>query len=141
VSSLAVAGGRVVQSMGRAGDLGPWAVRLGDRPGPGVVGIVALAGLAYVSAGLSSILGLAGWMLAGSSALVVGAGVARGVFEAAGERVVAVGFVGGTAAVLAGSAVHAPGEAATAAGTFVVAAALHALVGRGSSTRSHRPGA
>ncbi|MEM6927909.1 MAG: amino acid permease, partial [Myxococcota bacterium] len=80
VSSLAVAGGRVVQSMARAGDLGSALARLGERPGPGVAAISLLAGAAYGVAGLPEILGVAGWMLAGSSTLVVGAGLWHGVY-------------------------------------------------------------
>lgn len=142
VSSLAVAGGRVVQSMARAGDLGTAMVRLGDQPGPGVAAISALAGVAYVVAGLPEILGVAGWMLAGSSTLVVGAGLWRGVYPDAGSRVAAGGFCGGTLAVLVGSAQHAPAEAAIALGTFGVAGVAHRLVRprRATTRRSRRRG-
>lgn len=133
VSSLAVAGGRVVQSMIRAGDLGAAARRLGDHPGPGVAAIAGLAGVAYLVAGLPAILGWAGWMLAGSSALTVAFGWVRGVFEGA-TRWAAVGFVGGTGAVLVGSALHAPTEAAVAAAGFVAAVALFWLRNSGGAT-------
>lgn len=149
VSSLAVAGGRVVQSMARAGDLGPWALRWGTQPGPGVAGITGLAFVGYLAAGLPEILGTAGWMLAGSSTLVVLAGLRARALDGLGTRLVAAAFVVGTLAVLAGSARHAPWEAAVASGVFVTAVALHRVFagyfatgsdsGSGSSTSSNLP--
>ncbi len=125
VSSLAVAGGRVVQSMARAGDLGPFLVGLGDRPGPGVVGIAGLALAGYLVTDLREILGFAGWMLAGSSTLVVAAGLAGGVLREV--RAASAAFVTGTVLVLVGSAQYQPRQAALAAGAFVVAALAHRL--------------
>lgn len=130
VSSLAVAGGRVVQSMARASDLTALAVPLSERPGPGVAIITGLAAVGYLFAGLPAILGWAGWMLAGSSALTIGRGLQRGVFDTPLSRAAGVVFVGGTVAVLVGSALHAPIEAAVAAGGFAVAVLVHRALAR-----------
>ena len=127
VSSMAMAGGRVVQSMARAGDLGPLSGVLGDRAPVGVAVLSGGALVAYLAASLPDILATAGWMLAGSSALTVLGGLVAGVFVHPGRRAAAIAFIVGTIGILLGSALHQPQQAAISLAVFVAAAAVHWL--------------
>jgi amino acid transporter len=120
VSSMMMAGPRVLWAMGRAGALPAW-LGEGDTPRRTVLAQAALALAAFASAGLQALLGYIGLTLSLSAALVAVALLRVGGPGA--WRIVPWLFLLGTLAMAAWLAAFRPWEAAASAATLALGAA------------------